>query len=169
MYYILQQFLLEKSEKVFLITNKHVVTGKNVFNGELIDKNGRVLNFLRVYLFNEIEKNSIIQYLFANEDIISLYENDEPIKSEKLWIEHPKYNGKVDITNYCINRCNEIFDVNNKDCVVKNSSFDFEKHINYNFNFRVTDDVYIVGFPFSYMSTSSDGYLPIWTKGTIAS
>lgn len=167
-------FLLEKDEKVFLITNKHVVTGKNTFTGELLDKNGRVPNFLKAYTYNEIERNNIIQYLFANETIISLYKNDEPIKSEKLWIEHPKYNGIIDIaavniTDYCLNRCNVIFDVNDKDCTVKNSSFDFVKHVNYNFNFKVTDDVFIVGFPFSYMTTSSDGYLPIWTKGTIAS
>lgn len=167
-------FLLEKNEKVFLITNKHVVTGKNIFTGELLDKNGMVPNFLRAYIYNEIERKGITQYLFANETIISLYENDEPIKSEKLWFEHLGFNSKIDvaaidITDYCKNSCNVIFDVNDKDCIVKNSSFQFEKHINYNFNFKVTDDVYIVGFPFSYMSTSRDGYLPIWTKGTIAS
>lgn len=167
-------FLLEKNKKVFLITNKHVVTGKNIFTGNLLDKNGGVPNFLKAYLYNEIERNDIPQYLFANECKISLYKNDEPIESEKLWLEHLGFNGKVDIavidvTDYCMNRCNVIFDVNNKDCIVKNSSFQFEKHINYNLNFKVTDDVYIVGFPFSYMSTSSDGYLPIWTKGTIAS
>lgn len=167
-------FLLNKNKRTFLITNKHVVTGKNIFTNKCLDEHGRIPIFLRVYLYNEIKKNNVIEYLFANEYIISLYKDDEPIVKNRLWLEHLNYGGKVDIaaidiTDYCKSRCNTILEIKGDECKVTMAEFDFDKHVNYNFNFKVTDDVYIVGFPFSYMSTSSDGYFPIWTKGTIAS
>lgn len=167
-------FLLNKNKKNFLITNKHVVTGKNTFTNENLDEYGRIPILLRIYLYNEIKKDGTIEYLFANENIISLYKNDEPIAKNKLWLEHHKYGGKVDIaaidiTSYCKVRTNKILETKNEDYEVTMAEYDFNKHVNYNFNFKVTDDVYIIGFPFSYISTASDGYFPIWTKGTIAS
>lgn len=165
-------FLVKNKNKVFLITNRHVVTGRNNFTGEILDKvTGGVTNELIIYINNEITNWNKEKEIWSNESFVPIYEDYEIKEENKLWIEHPCFGSKIDviainITDVCERRC-EILKEIRKCKSVDTSAYEIE--LEHTYIPKVTEDVSIIGFPFGYSSTSSDGYFPIWSRGTIAS
>lgn len=164
-------FLIRRNERIYLVTNRHVVTGKDNFTGKLLDleKAGRP-NELKVYLYNEIflEEDKIDWW--ANESYLPLYETIEIDEEKKLWMEHPIWKEKIDviamdITELCQRRCQALERV--RKCRVDTALY--EKELTILSKPKVTDEVWLLGYPYGYSSTASDGYFPVWSRGTIAS
>lgn len=164
-------FLVKYGEEIFLITNRHVVTGKNIFTGKLLDdKNASMPNELIVEFSYEVERINSDDKFWANPFKIKLYKNDIVIDDEKLWLEHPIYKDKIDIvainvTTICKNSIKALYDIVN--CSSANIPL-YENIEAIDFIPKVTDQVFVVGYPYGY-STTSKRYLPIWSGATIAS
>lgn len=164
-------FLVKNEEEIFLITNRHVVTGKNIFTGEFLDnKNLSMPNKLIVEFPYEVKKINNDDNFWANPFEISLYKNDIVIDDEKLWLEHPIYKDKIDIvainvTAICKNSIETLYTIG----IYSFVNIPFYENIEIiDFIPKVTDQVFVVGYPYGY-STTSKRYLPIWSGATIAS
>lgn len=164
-------FFVKNGEEVFLITNRHVVTGKNIFTGKLLDeKNASLPNKLIVEFPYEVKRINSDDNFWANPFEINLYKNNTVIDDEKLWIEHPIYKEKIDIvainvTVICKNSIDALYNIGN--CSFVNIPL-YENIDVIDFVPKVTDQVFVVGYPYGY-STTDKRYLPIWSRATIAS
>lgn len=138
-------FIIEHNNKFYLITNRHVVTGKNNQTNECMDRMGALPNKIRVVI-PIIEENGA---RWTSMDV-DLYDENE----EKKWLEHPTFEGNVDVVAL------ELLDFEYK-CI--------EYSIAYGENLSVTDNVYIIGYPFGYSVLPGDKKVAIWTAGSVAS
>lgn len=158
-------FILRESEKYYLVTNRHVVTGRNAFTNECIKKEtGAIPNSLIVHLNFLITENKKKRF-WANPFNIPLYDELDNIK----WLELPKERkvdiGIIDLTNMIntvilnlknmLNASNvQIFSYNYKDLNIEHK--------------KVGQEVNVVGYPFG-LTTITNGYFPAFTRGTISS
>lgn len=144
-------FVVKYNEKFYLITNRHVVTGRNNINGKCLDeKNASIPNCLHVWLPSSIETGEIIHRINWDYTNIPLKnENDEPI-----WIEDKKeHRMKYDVAAIPLKEFDE--------------KFSYE--IDTDYETYVTDKVYIVGYPYGLDISEHGGKFGIWTLGSIAS
>lgn len=164
-------FLVKFNEKIFLITNRHVVTGKDIFKDEVLDKrNSSVPNYLVVEFPYEVERKDSTDTFWSNPFKISLYKDDEIIEDNRLWLEHPVYRNKIDIVAL------DVTDIYSNSisalCSIGNCNYAeiplYENIGDVPFTPKVTDKVFVVGYPYGY-STTFKRYLPIWSGATIAS
>lgn len=142
------------TNKFYIITNWHNVTGRNNITENLLDeKNAAVPNKIRVFLH---KKNSLGKWI---EKDIDLY-NDISTFNGKKWLEHPTYKEKVDVVAIPI--------VLQNDFETFNILEELEQH-DYIQDYRVQvgDDVFILGYPLGINGGCK--YFPIWKSGTIAS
>lgn len=136
-------FVFRKQRDEYLITNWHVVTGRNPATGRPLSKKAAIPNLIKVYF------HSLVAGCWAGQSLELLdWETDE-----KLWIEHIR--GKaVDVVALPL-----------KNNIHKTYPLD-----NYLFNSNLkilpSEPVSIVGFPFGMPSV---GGLPIWKTGHVAS
>ena len=164
-------FLVKENEEIFLITNRHVVTGKNIFTGNLLDnKMASVPNELIIEFPYEVRRINSDDKFWSNPFKVKLYQHDTIIYDEKLWIEHPIYKDKVDIiainvTSICKNSIEVLYNIGN--CSYVNIPL-YENIASMDIIPKVTDPVFVVGYPYGY-STTSKRFLPIWSGATIAS
>ena len=164
-------FFVENENKIFLITNRHVVTGEDNFTGKLLDKeNAGKPNYLVVEFNYNVKRKNNDDRFWANPFRIPLYKENVEDEAKKIWLEHPKYKNKIDVvaidvTEICKNSVDNLRKVGNctyadipryKDIYVK-------QYIPY-----VTEKVYVIGYPFGF-TTTRKRYLAIWNSGTIAS
>lgn len=138
-------FFVRKGDDFYLITNRHVVTGRNNETGECLDAYAAVPNKLRIYFpyyknegysWGELDKN--------------LYDDND----NSLWIEHPIYEGKVDVVALYLG---------------KHDQFEFCYDMETQHRPIVSDNVFILGFPFGFNVRPKNGKFAIWSTGTIAS
>lgn len=141
-------FFYKYKDKDYLVTNWHVVSGRNSINGSCLESHGAIPNILSVNLFTEEDG-----YLNRKLMDIKLYdENEKPIWFE--WKEEERY---IDVAiipvivpeDYQIYWINKLGDPFNEDT-----------------NPEVREDVFILGYPFGI---DGGGGLPIWKRGSIAS
>lgn len=138
-------FFVKRKERLYLITNWHVVTNRNPNDGS--------------YLQYAVDPDEIQLVIFKNQDEIhwdsvriKLFEN-----GKRNWLEHPVYKEKVDVIAM--------------EVVVSPAwrVFDFEQFIepfNEKTTIHIAYDVFVIGFPFGLMG---GGALPIWKRASIAS
>ena len=81
-------FIVNENNILYLVTNRHVVTGRNNETGECLDTNLSIPNKLKLW-FPHQENNN---YIWSNIDILLFDENEN-----KIWLEHPTYKEKVDV------------------------------------------------------------------------
>ena len=164
-------FLVKYKEKVFLVTNRHVVTGKNLYTGENLDKdNGALPNCIVVEFPYEVETSDKGDTFWSNPFRLKLYKDDDFIDENRLWLEHPLYKEKVDVVaidvteiyNNSINILQSLRNYKNVDIPL------YENIGNIPCIPKVTDKVFVVGYPYGY-STTVKRYLPIWSSANIAS
>ena len=164
-------FFAKFNQRVYLITNRHVVTGKNLYTNEPLEKEfGALPNYLIVEFPYEVERKDNTDTFWSNPFKIRLYKDDEIIEDNRLWLEHPFYRNKIDIvaidvTDIYSNSINAL-------CSIGNCNYAeiplYEKIGDVPFTPKVTDKVFVVGYPYGY-STTFKRYLPIWSGATIAS
>ena len=140
-------FLVHKNNKTYLITNRHVVTGKNNETGECLDSNTLAIpNNLKVAIsYESAEKNPM-----WNIRTIPLFDENQ----NNLWLEHPKYKEKVDVVALFI---------------AEQPSNMLAHNCKTSYNPVITEKVFIIGYPFGYLVNPNEGLFAIWSSGTIAS
>lgn len=142
-------FFLRNEGDIFLITNWHVVTGKNPNTGMCLRSDGAIPNNLVISLFDE--KSEYAKWI---EYRVELYDAN----GDKIWHEHPSYKEKIDAVAIKINIPSDnylVFPVN-----------ELEEPFNETTVANVSDDVFVLGFPFGI---KAGGNLPIWKRASLAS
>lgn len=140
-------FIYEHSEKLYLITNWHNVSGKHPVTKEPISKNhvGIPDVFLTYFRLKNNPGNDELRH-------IRLYEDDEMTKP--VWLVHPEHNEQVDVV---------AIELDNEDTFIYKpiNKADFDDDILP----EVADDTFVIGYPFDDMRYLG---LPIWKKASIA-
>ena len=120
-------FLVKKDDNMYLITNRHVVTGRNNQTNKCLDEiNASIPNKLDIWFPHKTPE----EYKWSKISYELYDENDNP-----LWIEHPIYRNKVDVIALKLG----VFE-QNLFCYSINSSYEP----------IVTDNVFIIGYPYGY-------------------
>lgn len=137
-------FAWERDGTVFLITNWHVVTGKDPQTHQPLSEHGSTPDALRVWLHNA---NNLGQWKPYD---LNLFDN----QLRPLWKEHEVFRSKVDVAAVELDAPSKykVFPIN------KNSFTDFRV--------EVSHEVFIIGFP---RGITGAGKFPIWKRGSIAS
>ncbi len=138
-------FIVNYNGNVYLITNRHVVTGRNNETNECLNLNLSIPNRLNVWFPHKENDN----YVWGNINV-DLYDSEE----NKIWIEHPLYNEKVDVVAINLGRYNQ---------------FEFCHELISGYNPIVTENVYIIGYPFGFEVNPNIGKYAIWSTGIVAS
>lgn len=137
-------FLVRKSKSVLLVTNRHVLRGRNNNTDEPLSKTGAIPDELEIY---HNKKGSVGQWTCLTE---LLYDNNET----PIWLEHPELKGKADVVVLPLTSTEGIevfdYDPSNPGQPIK---------------FGPTQIVSIVGFPFG---RTAGGCLAIWVSGWVA-
>ncbi len=139
-------FVVRKGDKHYLITCRHVVSGRDQVTNEPLHPDGLIPNGLAI-LHNK--KGRLGEWRWVRE---SLY---EPETRSGRWIEHPTKGPQVDVVALPLTNLSgvELYPLNLE---LRNTSVYLQP----------TDMVSIVGFPFG---ETAGGGLAIWKTGTIAS
>lgn len=136
-----------RHKALFLITNWHVVSGRNSETNECLSPTCAVPNTLVIRLHKQTE------FIEFEQLEVSLF-NDE---GAPIWLEHPLHGGLIDVVAIPLALPEHLL------------ALDIEQFIepmNESTEEAVTDDVFILGFPFGL---SAGGIFPIWKRATIAS
>lgn len=143
-------FFYVYNQQIFLVTNWHVVSGRDSNTLECLSKTGGIPNNLKVYVF---EKTNSEVFYPGKVWKVPLFKNDTP-----LWIENTNNdnNSKVDVVVIPVTVPQEVkvFPINT-----------LEEPFNESTSVCVKDEVFVIGFPFGIKCCD----LPIWKRASIAS
>lgn len=129
---------------IYLVTNRHNVTGKDNFTGKCISRQLSVPNKIRIHhhKYQKIgEKTVSVEHLYDDE-------------GNPLWYEHPILKEMVDVVAVKINM-ELLSDVH---------IFPLNENESVRFRYGVTETVSVVGFPYGLRAES----FPIWVTGSLA-
>ncbi|OGI16497.1 MAG: hypothetical protein A3J63_01455 [Candidatus Moranbacteria bacterium RIFCSPHIGHO2_02_FULL_40_12b] len=140
-------FIYQKEDRWYIITNYHVVSGRNPETKECLSEELAIPNILSTTFWIKDKPGH------RERKIINLYNKD----NNPVWIEHPQFGSKVDVVAIPIPE--EIIKGNNLFPINK---IDFDNQ----FKCEVADDIFIIGYPFLEQEYLE---LPIWKKASIAS
>jgi hypothetical protein len=147
-------FLVSRGEDLFLVTNRHVLTGVHQQSGTILSKTGAVPSKLRV-LLPAREQEQITWELGLMLDL-----HDDSYRS--LWFEHPTLGAKADIAALRLpSRPGSV-----------ELAYDVSSPIN--LTLTPAETLSVVGFPFGVTSgggvgNSERGLLAVWATGFVAS
>lgn len=142
-------FFTKRDSKQYLITNWHVVSGRNADTKVCLDKNAAIPNNLRVYLPAISDDGS---FLFGDYIKIDLYDGE----GNQKWYEMQNNDKMIDIAVLPITQ--------DLDGCILNIE-DAEEPFNESVFIEIANDVYVLGYPFGPIG----GVFPIWKKASIAS
>lgn len=133
----------------YIVTNWHVVSGRNLISKQPLNKEGAIPNKLIV----RYKKFLDVANFEWCEDEINLVDDD----GNKMWYEHPRYGNKVDVAVIPL----ELYPKyqNCKECFNQDTRYELD----------VTDNVFVLGFPLGYTVKSKDEPHAVWTSGVVAS
>ena len=143
-------FFSKRNDNTYMITNWHVVSGRNADTKQCLDSMGSLPNKLRIFV-PEDAGNETIQYHENSYRDVQLYDEND----NRLWYEMEVEGRVVDVA------------------VIPLDSIDFplvtiedaEEPFNTKVLFEITSEIFIIGFPFA----KKTGFVPIWKKATVAS
>ena len=151
-------FLYRKNEEIYLVTNLHVVSGRDIFTKQCLNKMGALPRRI-TFAPSVIKQNGQVTKPIILD--IPLYDN----QNHPLWLVHPQFRRDVDIAAIPvkIDNSNILSNEDNYYCI-NDVSF-----IN-DLLLEITDDVFVVGYPYGKCSTfTTDFPIPIWKRASIAS
>lgn len=140
-------FIIKSKTQSYLVTNWHVVTGKNPITRQWLDSNNKI-SPNRIIIVHNAPK--LGEYVIREEKLLD--KNDKP-----LWFENMIKNEMVDVVEIPLKDTSKIsifpvrYSINNLDTTVL---------------LQPTTRVFILGFP---LSIHSAPFMPIWKSGTMAS
>lgn len=144
-------FFSKRRGEVYLITNWHVVSGKNADTGECLDKWARIPDKLRVYM-PKLQENEEVCYSSENYMDVQLYDE----AGNKLWFEKRVGDRWIDVAVISCKNIDDYFYLPIEEA---------EEIFNENTKCFIALEIYIIGFPFG----NNYGYMPIWKKASVAS
>lgn len=152
-------FVVTRRRFPYLITNRHVFTGRDNNTGEILSKKtgatpDRVFVWFNATNLQEYPPSLRWQGMFWD-----LYEDEDQKKPR--WLEHRTHGSAMDVVAVSLPRP-AVPDVRYRAYDLDAPSYKPPK---------ITEDVQVVGFPFGLASAGNalDGPLALWTRGTIAS
>lgn len=143
-------FVYKKNGKQYLVTNLHVISGRNHHTGEILDIHQAIPEFLILYPSFYDKESREIRKTFKSL-IFNLYDgNNMP-----TWLIHPNHKRNIDIAVLPLNNLSDIlFAINDIPCV--------------NAEIQIADDVFVIGYPLA-LGTNENKIFPIWKRASIAS
>jgi len=152
-------FYKSESGSLYLVTNWHVVTGRQPSNPKFSEK-GAIPAILRCRVHMRQEEKRIIR-------LNQLKELSVPINAldgnQPEWFEHPDYRHRVDVVAVPIEPQKQISD----GCRfhILNDFQGFEPR----YEHAAMDDIFVIGYPWGLSGSGGSGALPIYKRGSIAS
>ena len=143
-------FFTKIKDTYYLVTNWHIVSGRNADTKECLNKMGSVPNKLRVYVPKEGD-NSTISYCDSFYMDVELLDQD----GNKLWYEMERNNRMIDVAIIPLK------DIKGICTTIEQAEEPFNEQV----HFEIASEIYIIGFPFGKQT----GYIPIWKKASVAS
>lgn len=137
-------FIYEYKEKLYLITNWHIVTGLSTIDKKPIMNHGGIPDIMVLSLM--LNQNRPKWKSFT----LELYKEN---KAE--WLVHPIHKEKVDVVAMEIEIPKEF------NCLIR----PINKYIFNDFKLEIADDVFVLGYPYSI---TGGGNFPIWKRGSVA-
>jgi hypothetical protein len=139
-------FFYRQLSTLHLVTNWHVVAGRNSETGSLLDKkNAGTPNHITVRL----PGSGPGRYADMK---VSLYQDDRQL--QPAWMVHPKFGRHIDVAVLRVGMptSGRVFPIN-------------QLHNTPEMNERISEDAYVLGFP---MGLTGGVQLPIWKRASIA-
>ncbi len=144
-------FIIQSKTRYYLVTNFHVLSGGESIDGENKPDSSHTPNRIDIHYFS---KSTILgKYVIKSEP---LYKNKQSLWRGNVTYANDKWN-KVDVVELPLNDTIGVY--------IK--PIDYHTSINDFDTLYPSDQLFVVGFPFSLQLTSKG--LPIWESGTIAS
>jgi hypothetical protein len=138
-------FCYEYAGKKYLISNWHVFSGRNPDTGQALSATSMIPNKFSIQLHgNEVGS-------YSGEITCDLYDKS----GSALWLQHLQ-GQNVDIAAIHVSELGDRF---------KFYSANDPNHCNGKLSIRITDEVFITGFP---RGLAKQGIFPVWKRGTIA-
>ena len=148
-------FYLKKDGFAYLVTNWHVVTGRNHLKPNFFNSN--LPNKIRFQLHLKTNRETWVT-LGKTKEIEIIINNQYGEAPE--WLEHPKYRNLVDVVVVKI-ALNKI-----DDCAYMALSDFTGFENNKKFTPEPMEDVFVIGYPWGL---SSHGIIPLYKRGSVAS
>lgn len=136
-------FTFKFNNKIYLVSNWHVLSGRNPHSGQPLSKSGIIPNRIRVALPNNESTSSWYGPYFQLCDA----------SLEACWIQHPK-GQDIDVAALEIQ------------IPSKATHFPINEQKNHPMSISVASDVFVIGFPLGILTA---GALPVWKRASIAS
>lgn len=141
-------FFLKKNSRWFLVTNWHVLAGRNPENGQPRHSSGAVPDHCRFYgAFVVGEKLAFNYFIFPLGDAMS---------GSAAWLQHPTEGQDVDVASLPI--AEEV--VGRAKDLLNETGNDPDMFID------LGQDLFLPGYPLGF---SASGYMPIWKRASLAS
>lgn len=143
-------FFTQQNEKIYLVTNWHVVSGRNADTNVVMSPTGGVPNKLRVY----VPKQGSNSTLSFDDDFymdVDLFDEDD----NRLWYEKQENGRMIDVALVPLKETKGVI----------TTIEEAEEPFNEKVPFEITSEIFIIGFPFGKQT----GYIPIWKKASVAS
>lgn len=138
-------FIYKYSEKFYLITNWHIVTGLSPKDKTPISAHGGIPDEMHLSFMLDTQPMQWGYYP------LDLYDNNSA-----EWLVHPIHKEKIDVVAIEID-----FDENFSGKIKPLNELKFDK-----FNPEVGDDVFVLGYPYAL---TGGGNFPVWKRGSVAS
>lgn len=144
-------FFTRQNKKLYLVTNWHVVSGKDADTLELLDKkHAAIPNKLRVYL---PQRSVGDQVQFEDNDYVEIPLYDED--GFRLWYEKSQNGRMIDVVMIPVEE-----DGNHLYMPIEDAEDPFNKDT----KIEIASEIYIIGFPFGRLG----GLIPIWKRASVA-
>lgn len=148
-------FFWAHGSRKFLVTNWHVLSGRNPLDGKPMHKKAGIPNSLKFYSYRRRRVPSTEEGNFKVDYVPVLVPLDDPSTGTARWLEHPSYGRRVDVA--ALDITDVVADLHH-DCA-NSLDGDKPKHLD------AGQDVFILGFPFGHTPGAP---APVWKRGSIA-
>lgn len=143
-------FFTKRNGITYLVTNWHIVSGRNADTKQCLEATGAIPNRLRVFIAEDQGEGTARYHENSYIDIPLYDENDTP-----LWYELAIENRMIDVA---------LIPLSNTDflhCTIEDAEEPFNEKVHY----EIASEIFIIGFPFA----KNTEFMPIWKKATVAS
>ncbi|SDZ16195.1 trypsin-like peptidase domain-containing protein [Herbiconiux ginsengi] len=148
-------FVVEHEERLFLISNRHVLAGMKPGSMELVDKAGRQATSVRITSYVATESSSAT----VCQDFPLIAPSTAGGYPSALWFEHPTYGNTVDVAAL------ELTDLQAPDYALQDETVANDESSMY--PIRQLDTMTVIGYPGGVHGGVRGK--AVWMKGTVAS
>jgi hypothetical protein len=139
--------------RTYLVTNWHVVSGRNPTTQKTLHSKAAIPDRLKLYVPMNLGSETVMQVQWR-EYFLLLYANET--RQQPIWLVHPDHKHEVDIAIMPLNGLNETILL-----VANDPQLDVDE-----LRLYPGMDVYVIGYPRGMFGGAK---FPIWKRGSIAS